>query len=201
MTPTPTPDPRAATGSTRHVVVMGVSGSGKSAVARGIRDALGLAFAEADLFHSPAHIARMAAGEPLTGADRRPWLVDLAAWMRLQSVEGRSTVMACSALARSSRDLLRYGPPEVWFIHLAGPTVLIDARMAARKGHLMPASLLASQVATLEPLEADEVGVVLDLRDGSAALVGQSIRWMGGHGAQPSAAPGDRAEWAFGTHH
>lgn len=168
-------------GRTRHVVVMGVSGSGKSTVARGISEALGLPFADADRFHPAANIAKMSAGTPLTDADRRPWLADLAAWMAVQAEEGRSTVMACSALRRAYRDVLRHGPPQVQFVHLDGPSELIAARVSARPGHFMPPTLLASQVATLEPLEADEDGVVLDLRHDPDALVDAAVAWLAAH--------------------
>ncbi|WP_345202433.1 gluconokinase [Fodinibacter luteus] len=165
-------------GRTRHIVVMGVSGSGKSTVAEGISTAMGLPFAEADRFHPEANIAKMSAGIPLTDADRWPWLSDLAAWMATQAREGQSTVMACSALRRAYRDVLRSGPPEVQFVHLDGPVELIAARMSARPDHFMPASLLASQVRTLEPLGADEDGVVLDLRHDPQTLVEQAVEWL-----------------------
>ncbi|WP_249138776.1 gluconokinase [Phycicoccus avicenniae] len=168
-------------GRTRHVVVMGVSGCGKSTVAQGISDAVGLPFAEADRFHPETNIAKMSAGTPLTDADRRPWLAELAAWMAAQAREGQSTVMACSALRRSYRDILRHGPPQVQFVHLDGPADLIAARMSARPDHFMPPALLESQVATLEPLEPDEDGVVLDLRRDPETLVDEAVRWLGRH--------------------
>lgn len=166
---------------TRHVVVMGVSGSGKSTVALGIAEALGLRFAEADRFHPEANVATMSAGTPLTDADRRPWLTDLAAWMAARAGEGRSTVMTCSALRRAHRDILRNGPPQVQFVHLDGPTELVAARMSARTDHFMPPALLASQVATLEPLESDEEGVVLDLRHDPDTLVDEAVAWLAAH--------------------
>ncbi|MBR7744633.1 gluconokinase [Phycicoccus sp. BSK3Z-2] len=160
---------------------MGVSGCGKSTVAQGISDAVGLPFAEADRFHPETNIAKMSAGTPLTDADRRPWLAELAAWMAAQAREGQSTVMACSALRRSYRDILRHGPPQVQFVHLDGPADLIAARMSARPDHFMPPALLESQVATLEPLEPDEDGVVLDLRRDPETLVDEAVRWLGRH--------------------
>ena len=168
-------------GRTRHVVVMGVSGCGKSTVAQGISDALGLPFAEADRFHSPENVAKMAEGTPLDDNDRRPWLTELSAWMAAQAREGQSTVMACSALRRAYRDILRHGPPEVQFVHLDGPTELISARMSARPDHFMPASLLESQMAALEPLQPDEDGVVLDLRQSPDTLVDEAVRWLSAH--------------------
>lgn len=166
--------------STLHVVVMGLSGCGKSTVAEGISTAMGLPFAEADRFHPAGNVAKMSAGIPLTDADRWPWLSDLSAWMAAQAAEGRSTVMACSALRRAYRDVLRSGPPAVQFVHLDGPVELIAARMSARADHFMPASLLASQMATLEPLEADEDGVVLDLRHDPDTLVEEAVAWLSG---------------------
>ncbi|MFF5217976.1 gluconokinase [Micromonospora sp. NPDC000442] len=108
--------------ATRHVVVMGVSGAGKTTVAQGVAALTGLTFAEADEFHSAANVARMRAGVPLDDAARWPWLCSLADWMAARHREGVSTVLACSALKRSYRDVLRQGPPEVDFVHLTGPT-------------------------------------------------------------------------------
>lgn len=147
---------------TRHVVVMGVSGCGKSTVARGIAQSTGLLFAEADDFHSRANIDKMTAGVPLDDEDRWPWLEALSAWMRERSDEGRSTVIACSALKRSYRALLADGPPSIDFVHLDAPPEVILGRLAHRTGHYMPPSLLQSQFETLEPLTDDEPGIVLD---------------------------------------
>src|SRR5699024_7381384 len=145
--------------STTHVVVMGVSGSGKSTVATGLVRATGYAFAEADEFHPPANVAKMAAGHALVDEDRWPWLRALADWTAARQQEGVSTVMACSALRRSYRDVLRTGAPETSFVHVDGAASVIRKRMNHRDGHFMPASLLESQIATLEPLEPDEHGV------------------------------------------
>ena len=158
---------------------MGVSGSGKTTVAHGIRDALGLVFAEADEFHSDANIAKMKKGVPLTDEDRWPWLEKLSGWMAEQAAQGRDTVIACSALRRSYRDVLRSGVPDVEFVHLDGPADVIRERLSGRRGHYMPASLLESQVETLEPLQADETGVVLDLREPADRLVDQAVEWLG----------------------
>ncbi|WP_416900826.1 gluconokinase [Micromonospora echinospora] len=149
---------------TRHIVVMGVAGAGKTTVARHISEVTGLTFGEADEFHPEANVARMRAGIPLDDAARWPWLQALAAWMADRHRDGVSTVLACSALRRSYRDLLRQGPPSVQFVHLDGPTEVIRERMSTRAGHYMPVSLLDSQIATLEPLGPDEDGMVLDLR-------------------------------------
>ncbi|MET7750625.1 gluconokinase [Micromonospora sp. NPDC005367] len=160
---------------TRHVVVMGVSGAGKTTVARGISEVTGLLFAEADEFHPAENVARMRAGVPLDDAARLPWLRELAGWMAARAAEGRSTVLACSALRRSYRDVLRLGPPGVDFVHLDGPAEVIRDRMARRTGHFMPASLLESQLATLEPAEPDESVLVLDVSLNPEQLVAAAI--------------------------
>lgn len=161
--------------ATRHVIVMGVSGSGKTTVAEAIAARCGLEFADADGFHPPANVAKMEAGQPLTDEDRWPWLRELASWMAQRSAAGVSTIMACSALRRAYRDLLRDGPPSLDFVHLDGPADVIRDRMADRKGHFMPTSLLESQLRTLEPLQSDEAGVVLDLRDPVDELADQAV--------------------------
>ncbi|MEU8299913.1 gluconokinase [Micromonospora sp. NPDC048909] len=164
---------------TRHVVVMGVSGAGKTTVARGISEATGLMFAEADEFHSAANVARMRSGVPLDDDARWPWLRDLAAWMAERGAEGRSTVLACSALRRSYRDVLRQGPPSVEFVHLDGSAEVIRDRMSRRAGHYMPASLLESQLATLERAEPDESVLVLDVALGADELVAAAVDGLG----------------------
>ncbi|WBB67946.1 gluconokinase [Micromonospora sp. WMMD812] len=160
---------------TRHVVVMGVSGAGKTTVARGISELTGLLFAEADEFHSAANVARMRSGVPLDDDARWPWLRDLAAWMADRGTEGRSTVLACSALKRSYRDVLRQGPPAVDFVHLDGSAEIIRDRLARRTGHYMPASLLESQLAILEPGEPDESVLVLDVSLTADDLVAAAV--------------------------
>ncbi|MEH1163936.1 gluconokinase [Micromonospora sp. CPCC 205539] len=164
---------------TRHVVVMGVSGAGKTTVARGIGAATGLTFAEADEFHSTENVERMRSGVPLDDTMRWPWLRDIAAWMADRAAEGRSTVLACSALKRSYRDVLRQGPPSVDFVHLDGSAEVIRARLALRTGHYMPASLLESQIATLEPPEPDESVLVLDVALAPDDLVAAALDGLG----------------------
>ncbi|MDG4782076.1 gluconokinase [Micromonospora sp. WMMD961] len=164
---------------TRHVVVMGVSGAGKTTVARGISAATGLTFAEADEFHSPENVARMRSGVPLDDTARWPWLSDIAGWIADRGAEGRSTVLACSALKRSYRDVLRQGAPHLDFVHLHGPAEVIRARMARRAGHYMPASLLESQFATLQPAEPDESVLVLDVSLAPQALVAAAVEGLG----------------------
>jgi gluconokinase len=154
----------------RQVVVMGVSGVGKSTVAKGISTILGGTFAEGDAFHPEANVEKMAAGQPLTDDDRWPWLRSIGDWMSVEIAAGRSAVVACSALRRVYRDLLREGRPEVVFCHLTADPDLIGERVSHRTDHYMPASLLPSQLATLEPLEPDEPGVAVSV-DGEAADV------------------------------
>jgi gluconokinase len=143
---------------TTTIIVMGVSGSGKSTVAEGLVERLGWEFAEGDDFHPPANVEKMRAGHPLDDEDRWPWLRTLAAWIGEHERAGRSVVVTCSALKRSYRDLLCDGHPSVWFAHVTADAALIRERLQHRTGHYMPASLLDSQLATLEPLQDDEPG-------------------------------------------
>lgn len=173
---------------TRHVVVMGVSGSGKTTIARGVADATGLEFAEADAFHSAANIAQMEAGTPLTDEDRWPWLRSLAEWMDAKADAGVSTIITCSALRRTYRDVLRDGPPSLDFLHLDGPAEVLKGRMSKREDHFMPASLLQSQIDTLEALEPDESGIVLDLRQPPKELIERALTWLD---IAPAGSPAD----------
>lgn len=141
----------------RVLVVMGVSGSGKSTVAGLVADELGWDFAEGDSMHPQANVDKMHAGTPLTDDDRWPWLDVVASWIRDHLDRGAPGVVTCSALKRSYRDVLR--APGVVFVHVAGSGDLIGDRMAARSGHFMPTSLLASQLATLEPPQGDEAHI------------------------------------------
>jgi gluconokinase len=148
--------------SVRHLVVMGVSGSGKSTIGERLADRLAVPFAEGDDFHSDASRATMAAGIPLTDDDRGPWLRSLRDWMTAQAGRGRGTVVACSALRRAYRDVLRDADGWVVPVHVAVRPPLLSARMHQRVGHYMPTSLLGTQLAALEPLETDELGVTVD---------------------------------------
>lgn len=145
------------------VVVMGVSGVGKTTVARLLAERLGLPFSEADDFHPPANIAKMSAGTPLDDADRQPWLEALGAWLHQQREAGTGGVVTCSALKRRYRDTLRAACPDAWFLHLSGTHDLVADRLDHRSGHFMPPSLLDSQYQALEPLQPDEYGTVLDV--------------------------------------
>lgn len=145
-----------------HIVVMGVSGVGKSAVGVRLAETLGYEFAEGDAFHPQANIDKMAVGQPLDDDDRRPWLEALAVWTRERASEGRSTTLACSALKRSYRDSLRRGAAHTYFVHLVGDRDLILSRIHDRN-HFMPPELLGSQFNDLEPLEPDELGTTVDV--------------------------------------
>lgn len=137
------------------VVVMGISGVGKSAVGHAVADRVGVTYVDGDDFHSQANIDKMSAGTPLTDDDRWPWLRDIGRWLAAHDSTGG--VVSCSALRRVYRDILAEAAPRVLFLHLHGDHDLIEQRMNKRE-HFMPSSLLASQEATLEPLEADENG-------------------------------------------
>ena len=143
------------------IVVMGVSGSGKSTVGAALAQRLRVPFADADDFHPPANIEKMTAGTPLNDDDRYPWLEAIGEWLAVRCGDGG--VMSCSALKRKYRDQLRRHCPEAVFLHLAGSLEVIGRRQSSRPGHFMPASLLASQFETLEPLESDEHGVTIDV--------------------------------------
>lgn len=143
------------------VVVMGVSGSGKTTVGQALADRLGLEYADADAFHSEASVAKMASGHPLDDDDRAPWLESVGAWLARHSDDG--AVVGCSALRRRYRDVLRDAAPDLVFLHLSGDPAVLTERVTNRPGHFMPASLMTSQLTTLEPLEADERGIVLNL--------------------------------------
>ncbi len=152
-----------------RVVVMGVSGSGKTTVGQLLAEELSLEFADADSFHTPASIATMSAGTPLTDEDRLPWLRAIGTWLEKHAASG--TVVTCSALTRRHRDILREHAPDVWFLYCAGTAELIGARLGARSQHFMPASLLASQFETLEPPGPDERAVTEDVAQDPAEMV------------------------------
>ena len=153
------------------LVVMGVSGSGKSTVAAAVAARVGGVFLDADDFHPESNRAKMAAGTPLTDADRSPWLAILGVELAGRTARGEVVVLACSALKRAYRDQLRARGGDLFFAQLTGARELLAARMGARTDHFMPSSLLDSQLATLEPLQADEPGVVVDVALAPTAVV------------------------------
>lgn len=144
-----------------HLVIMGVSGSGKTTLAQILAARLGWPYAEADEFHPQANIDKMTAGIPLTDEDRWPWLAAMRNWLTEQAGAGRSTIVTCSALRLAYRDLLREAEGRVRFVHLTADPDVIGPRLGRRAGHFMPATLLPSQFATLEPLVEGEDGVVV----------------------------------------
>ncbi len=158
----------AAAGAPSPIVVMGVSGSGKSTVGSALAQRLRVPFVDADALHPPANIAKMAAGEPLDDDDRRPWLDLVGEWLAGHRSGG---VASCSALKRAYRDRLRAHCPRVEFLHLSGSPELIGHRLAARTGHFMPVALLGSQFEALEPLGRDEAGVTVDVGRDVGAIV------------------------------
>jgi gluconokinase len=160
MSPTPT--------ETRRIVVMGPSGCGKTTLARALALALDWRYVEGDELHTPANIEKMAAGRPLDDADRAPWLTRVGAALAEQP--GRGVVAACSALKRRYRDVLRAAAGNIAFVLPSLPRDVLAQRLAHRSGHYMPASLLDSQLADLEPPADDENGIVID---GSSSVLSQ----------------------------
>jgi gluconokinase len=157
------------------IVVMGVSGCGKSTIGMEVARRLGWDFRDGDAFHPPANVAKMRSGAPLTDDDRWPWLDAIAAEVAGREGRGDHVVIACSALKRAYRDRLRATRRAIRFVHLAGSFALIDARMKARRDHFMPASLLESQFATLEALGADEDSVTVSVDAEPDAIADEAI--------------------------
>ncbi|MFZ2015464.1 MAG: gluconokinase [Nocardioides sp.] len=161
------------------VVVMGVSGSGKTTLAHALADRLHWRFQEGDDLHPAANLAKMSRGEPLTDADREPWLRALVAWIEERLAAGESGVLTCSALHRSYRDVLRAGRPQVRFCHVTVDPEVLRARLERRTGHYMPPSLLPSQLAALEPLQPDEPGVTVPGDGPAETVVEEALRRLG----------------------
>ena len=157
------------------VVLMGVAGVGKSSVMEALAKRLSWPTLEGDSLHPPGNVAKMAAGTPLTDDDRAPWLEAVARWIGDRERERSSSIVTCSALRRPYRDVLRRGHPSVWFVHLIAPVAELEARIGKRKGHFMPSSMLASQLATLEPLGRDEPGSTVDATPAPAVIAAQII--------------------------
>lgn len=172
------------------IVVMGVSGSGKSTLGAALARELHCPFLEGDDFHAPESVAKMRAGIPLTDDDRWPWLDRLGHALGVEVARHEIAVATCSALKRTYRDRLRAViPPPVSFVL---PDVAADEllrRMTARTDHYMPPSLLSSQLATLEPLQPDELAITLDARQPPAALCAQTVEWLKTHGSAQTRTP------------
>lgn len=165
------------------LVVMGVSGSGKTTVAALLAGRLGWDFEDGDDFHPPANVAKMHGGTPLTNEDRWPWLRAIAAWIDAVRASGQHGVVACSALKRAYRDILITGP-DVRLVYLQGSRALIGQRQAARHNHFMPATLVESQFAALEEPGPDEHPLVVSVEPRPAQIVDvivqqiQGLRWI-----------------------
>jgi gluconokinase len=162
-----------------HIVVMGVTGCGKTTITNLLADRLGWVTAEADHFHPQANLDKMAAGHPLTDEDRWPWLRRIRDWVTEMDLAGQPTVVSCSALRRAHRDVLREASGRVVFVHLSGSKEVIHDRLVRRSGHFMPPELLNSQLATLEGLGTDEEGVTLDVEAMPSELVTEAIERLG----------------------
>ena len=170
----------------RPVVVMGVSGTGKSTVGLALADVLGIPFVEGDDLHPRANVEKMAAGIPLTDADRAPWLDMVAA-----RLAGPPAVVACSALRRVYRDRLRAASPDLALVYLHGARELLAERMTERPGHFMPTPLLDSQLATLEPPTSDENAIEMDVVLPPAEIVARVERWLQGGGGASAVDTGE----------
>jgi gluconokinase len=157
------------------MVIMGVSGSGKSTLGALLSDRLGIPFLDGDDLHPVGNKEKMRAGIPLDDEDRRPWLQAIGRTLEADQQDWNGIIVACSALKRRYRDLLREYEPEVLFLHLQGSAETLAARMAARSHEFMPATLLASQLDALEPLGSDERYLLLDVRQSPAQLADKAI--------------------------
>jgi gluconokinase len=160
------------------LVVMGVSGSGKSTIADALAKRLGWRYEDGDRFHPASNVAKMSAGQPLTDDDRWPWLQAIAGEIDRICKNGERAVIACSALKRAYRNILVHRRGDVRIVFLDGSEALIASRLAARKGHFMPAGLLASQFKTLEPPAADERAVTAPIDAKVEAIVDDIIRQL-----------------------
>ena len=161
------------------IVLMGVAGCGKSTVGDLLARRLGWPFRDADTFHPPANVAKMSAGLPLDDRDRAPWLAAIAAWIDARRAAGESAIVSCSALKRRYRDIIVGPRADVRLVHLAGSRQVIGGRLAERKGHFMPASLLASQFEALETPSPEERAIVVDVGAAPEEIVDQIIARIG----------------------
>lgn len=164
------------------IIVMGVSGSGKSTIGALLAERLGWPFADADGFHPPENVTKMASGQPLTDADRWPWLDAIAAHIGAARGTGQPVVVACSALRRAYRDRLRAGHGDLIFLHLSGAPEVIAARQSARQGHFMPPSLMASQFATLEDTGDEPDALAVSVAAKPEAVVEAAMAALGPFG-------------------
>ncbi|MET3923868.1 gluconokinase [Arthrobacter sp. UYEF20] len=178
MTNDELPTPKAGVPAKPRIVVMGVSGCGKTTIGDLVARELNVPFLDGDSLHPVENVAKMAAGSPLTDEDRWPWLAIVGSELAAAGSDG--LVLACSALRRSYRDAIREQAPDTVFLHLNGSKEVLGARLEGRSGHFMPATLLDSQLATLEPLAADESGVVVDIAAPLADVVAAALAGIAG---------------------
>jgi carbohydrate kinase (thermoresistant glucokinase family) len=176
-------DPHPAHNRSMIVVVMGVSGSGKTTVSKLLADTLGWHYQEGDVLHPPENVAKMSSGIPLADADRIPWLHKIAARIDDWRRQDESGVVTCSALKRSYRDIIVGGRLDVVLVHLKGSRDLIGRRMAARQGHFMPTALLDNQFATLQEPSRDERAITVDVGGTPAGIVDEIMRRLAAHKA------------------
>ena len=181
----------------RHIVVMGVSGCGKTTIGDLVARELGVRFLDGDSLHPVENVSKMAAGTPLTDEDRWPWLATVGAELAAAGPAG--LVLACSALKRSYRDAIRAQAPETVFLHLHGSRDVLGGRIEGRSGHFMPAALLDSQLATLEPLEADEAGTVVDIAAPVEKVVAAALAGVADQAGAIAGAPAPATVPAVGT--
>jgi gluconokinase len=170
----------------RVAVIMGVSGSGKTTIGRALARRLGWSFQEGDALHPPENIAKMKAGHPLDDGDRAPWLAAIAARIDAWRARGDAGIITCSALKRRYRDIIIGNRPDVRLVYLEGSRALIGERLAARRGHFMPASLLDSQFAALEPPAPDEQAIAVSVDAPLAGSVAQIVATLMPSGTMPS---------------
>jgi carbohydrate kinase (thermoresistant glucokinase family) len=161
------------------VLLMGVSGSGKTTTGKRLATALGWPFRDADEFHPPANIAKMAAGQPLDDADRGPWLAAIGAWIDDQRRSGQNGIVSCSALKRGYRETLAGGRPDVAVVYLKGSKALIGDRLSRRRGHFMPPALLDSQFAALEEPDPSEGVLFVSMRLSPKRVVERIVAGLG----------------------
>ena len=175
------------------LIVMGVSGSGKSTIAERLAERLAWSYEDGDKFHPPGNVAKMSAGQPLTDNDRWPWLMAIAEEIDRVCLTGKHAVIACSALKRAYRDVLVHGRSDVRIIFLNGTQALIASRLTQRKGHFMPPGLLESQFETLEPPGAAEDAVTVSIDASVDAIVDDTVRQLGLAALDRGAITGGRA--------